>query len=162
MTLWGCLKSGLVTGLLALAIAGCATVPTAEPVPPPAAELAPALSPPPPAPKPVDQQETRAPEPAATRPAPQVALTPRPHAPLPDSLIGASPETVKKLLGPPDLERREGQARLWTFRGGDCRLAIVFGQGEGGGQTVMALRVTEPRWGAPAPDAATCLQDLTS
>lgn len=120
----------------------------------------------------LDPQETPAREPAAgasgADPDPERAALP-PGAPIgsptgapridddPAQLIGIDPARLDKLLGRPDLVRREPPAEIWQYRGAAC-IFDVFLYEEAGAQrvTYIEARNQEAEQTAPRP----CLNGL--
>lgn len=75
---------------------------------------------------------------APTRTSTQDGVGPEPRPPVavaafsntltPDArgLVGASAPTVLRVLGAPDLRRRDGDADVWLYHGRTCALDVVF------------------------------------
>ncbi|MBR0656341.1 hypothetical protein [Plastoroseomonas arctica] len=89
--------------------------------------------------RPVPAQSAPAPAAPVTASAPIAATTqPTPSSiggGAPDTaaaLIGADPDTVLRILGPPRLRRSEGTSEIWLYAGPDCHLDLVlYAEAEG-------------------------------
>jgi len=102
-------------------VAGCAEQaaispppPPEQPVEPPAKppeEITPQLIPPVPPPKP---------------PIPQRPVPEKVPLPTPAELVGLDHDGVIKLLGDPADNHTEGAARVFTYRGKNCQLDVIF------------------------------------
>ncbi|MDB5384103.1 MAG: hypothetical protein JWO26_3735 [Rhodospirillales bacterium] len=54
------------------------------------------------------------------------------------ALIGASPESLLRVLGPPRLLRSEGTGEIWLYAGPDCHLDLVLYAEAGGARVAHA------------------------
>ncbi len=141
----------MVVGVLGLALAACETPPPASPE----AEAAPAVAPPAAAREPAAAPEPAPPETAALPPEPEIDDDPA-------RLLGLDEVGLAKLLGQPDLKRREPPAEIWQYRGGSC-VFDVFLYAQAGAAAANGPRVTylEARDGAARRIAArACLNEL--
>ncbi len=133
---------------MGLALGACEVVEQITPgsEPPPEAAPAPTAAGAVPAPQPAPE----VPETAALPPAPKIDDDPA-------RLMGLDRAGLAKLLGDPDLTRREPPAEIWQYRGGSC-VFDVFLYEEAGRQRVTYL---EARDGAARRVGARgCLNEL--
>lgn len=73
----------------------------------------------------------------------------------PVGVIGASPETLKTMLGPPVLRRVDGGAQVWLYNSPLCRLDLILYPGSSG-TPVVALAAPSPR----GVSSASCIASL--
>ena len=142
-------RSGLLAAcLIGFALGACEVLEQITPgsEPPPEAAPAPTAAGAAPAPQPAPE----VPETAALPPAPKIDDDPA-------RLMGLDRAGLAKLLGDPELTRREPPAEIWQYRGGSC-VFDVFLYEEAGRQRVTYL---EARDGAARRVGARgCLNEL--
>jgi len=76
------------------------------------------------------------------------------------SLVGATPETLRAMLGPPLLLRREGLAQVWLYRSSVCAIDLILYPDSHSGAARVAL-AEERSFGVPASGTA-CLTSVSA
>ncbi len=95
--------------------------------------------------------------PAFAAPSPRTAPpVPVAAAPAPRPLDGAPQDTVRRLLGEPDVAHAEGEGALWTYRLEPCVLMVAFRQSDHGLKVTSTLAGSRQR-GRQAPAVGDCL-----
>lgn len=130
-------RPGLVlVGVLGLALGACEAVPLEAPETAPPTEAAQQAVPAPaPARETAPPPEPAAPKTAALPPAPKIDDDPA-------RLMGLDRAGLAKLLGDPELTRREPPAEIWQYRGGSC-VFDVFLYEQAGQQRVTYLEARD-------------------
>lgn len=114
----------------------------------------------------VKEQPAKAPQGKVTTEAPQaLAVLPPPgKAPrtdgkggyTPDDLVGLDGPSVERLLGKPDLSRKEPFAEVWQYAHGDCVL-FLFIYAQDGGVARVTHAETGARDGGKNPEPGQCI-----
>lgn len=114
----------------------------------------------------IKEQPTKAPQGKVTSEIPQaLAVLPSPAKPpraqgkggySPDDLVGLDGPAVERLLGKPDLSRKEPFAEVWQYTHGDCVL-FLFIYAEDGGAGRVSHAETGARDGGKNPEPGQCI-----
>lgn len=78
----------------------------------------------------------------------------------PRDVLEKSHAAVRRVLGAPDLERKEPPAEVWQYSADTCVLDITFYPGQNGGPALASYLESRTLDGAPM-DAARCLGRLS-
>lgn len=78
-----------------------------------------------------------------------------------NDLVGLDGPAVEKLLGKPDLSRKEPFAEVWQYAHGDCVL-FLFIYAEAGGVTRVSHAETGARDGGATPEPGQCIGAILS
>lgn len=119
----------------------------------------------------IKEQPARAPQGKVTSEAPQaLAVLPPAGKPpraqskggySPDDLIGLDGPSVERLLGKPDLSRKEPFAEVWQYAHGDCVLFLFIYAGKDGPARVSHAE-TGARDGGETPEPGQCIGAMLS
>lgn len=119
----------------------------------------------------VKEQPASAPQGKVTSEIPQaLAVLPSPAKPpraqgkggyTPDDLVGLDIPAVERLLGKPDLSRKEPFAEVWQYAHGDCVL-FVFIYAQDGGAARVTHAETGARDGGTTPEPGQCIGAILS
>jgi hypothetical protein len=131
-----------------------------SPLPPPKARLAE-----------IKEQPAKAPQGKVTTAIPEaLAVLPPPGKPpraegkggySTNDLVGLDGPAVERLLGKPDLSRKEPFAEVWQYAHGDCVL-FLFIYAEAGGGARVSHAETGARDGGPTPEPGQCIGAILS